>query len=479
MTTAEGGAPPQTSSGELAAVGLLELLKEDSRPSFVVDLDHLSGSQSLPRICFRNTRFGEDYDFEVPSRQPDATEDERLYFRSWALSRLTQDSRSSINCYGLSWVATIVRKRWKVIQATTSTTLSDDSDSDASGHALEHAGVLRHLPKGSAEAHHEWLRGMMQKAAPHDWTATIRPRKVSDHVLCLRNWDWSKTPLGPIDTWSPRLRLMANMIVVDPNPAVLFWGPELVGIYNEAYVPLLHDKHPKSLGEPYHKTWSELYRQEEVANMIDDLWKKNLKGEPVLWMHRAFYLRNSNRLQEHIFNISFLPIIDELGKTVAFYEPFKEVTRDALNERRSSNIRQISELTAGENDLSMFYQKVMAALEPNTNDFPFAMLYSLKTSNVDMKRPIVLNNAIDCGLAKLEAFLGVRMGTEVPMVHNLLMQNQSFLETFEQVCRSGQIETFDLESRPAIPAAIIEENATRGFGDQTRMSVLIPISTLR
>ena len=352
--------------GDLAAVGLIEFLKEDQRPTCVVDLDHITDSQCVPRIVYRNVRFTEDYDFEAPCNNTETSGDESLYFRSWALSRLTQDSRSAINCHGHSWIATIVRQRFKIIQASSTATHTDDSDSDASSHHdLKHAGVLRKLPKGSAEEHHEWLRGMMQKASPHDWTASIRPRKLSDHIMFLRNWDWASTPLGPIETWSPRLRLMVNLITVDPNPAVLFWGDKLVGIYNEPYVPILHDKHPKALGEPYHKTWSELYRQEEVAKLLDDLWKKNLKGEPIMWVHRTFYLRDGNRLIEHIFNMSFLPIIDEDGKTIGFYEPIKEVTHDALAERRSESIRRISDLVAGEEDVATFYQKVIAALEPN------------------------------------------------------------------------------------------------------------------
>jgi hypothetical protein len=240
---------------DLAAIGLLDFLAQDLRATCVVDLDKV-----IPQIIFRNGRYTEDYDFATQKNDTvsneDDSRDEKMYFRNWALSRLTQDSRSTIHCYGLGWHATIVRQRFKVIQATTKTVHTDDSDSDASSHTdLKHAGVLRKLPKGSAEAHHEWLKSMMQRSSPHDWTASIRPRKLSDHIMFLRNFNWASTPLGAIDTWSPQLRLMVNLITVDPNPAVLFWGHTLAGIYNENYVPFLHDKHPKSLGEPYHKTW--------------------------------------------------------------------------------------------------------------------------------------------------------------------------------------------------------------------------------
>jgi len=112
------------------------------------------------------------------------------------------------------------------------------------------------------------------------------------------------------------------------------------------------------------------------------------------------------------------------------------------------------------------------------NDFPFAMLYSLKSSSIDWERPFILNQALNAGLAKLESHIGVRMSKEAPVVHDLLMQNAEFLETFEQVCKSGHIDTFNLASRPSIASGIMEENPRRGFGDQTRLSVLIPIESI-
>jgi hypothetical protein len=102
-----------------------------------------------------------------------------------------------------------------------------------------------------------------------------------------------------------------------------------------------------------------------VAPVIDGIWKKNLNGESISWSRRTFCLRNGNRLQEHIFNVCFLPILDEDGKTIGFYEPFKEATHDACAERRSESIRSISSLVAGEDDVSTFYQKVIAALQSN------------------------------------------------------------------------------------------------------------------
>jgi hypothetical protein len=40
---------------------------------------------------------------------------------------------------------------------------------------------------------------------------------------------------------------------------VLFWGPELVALYDDAYAPTIGDKHPRALGRPARENWAELW----------------------------------------------------------------------------------------------------------------------------------------------------------------------------------------------------------------------------
>ncbi|USQ97065.1 PAS domain-containing protein [Caulobacter sp. RL271] len=64
----------------------------------------------------------------------------------------------------------------------------------------------------------------------------------------VRAFDWSTTPLGSMDDWSPALRLATDMILATSFPMALRWGPELVLIYNDAYSPALREDHPQALG---------------------------------------------------------------------------------------------------------------------------------------------------------------------------------------------------------------------------------------
>lgn len=47
--------------------------------------------------------------------------------------------------------------------------------------------------------------------------------------------------------------------MASPHPAAMYWGPEHVAIYNEAYIALAGKKHPELMGKRYADVWSEIW----------------------------------------------------------------------------------------------------------------------------------------------------------------------------------------------------------------------------
>jgi hypothetical protein len=66
----------------------------------------------------------------------------------------------------------------------------------------------------------------------------------------IRAKDWSQTPLGAVESWPQSLRTAVSMLLPSRAQIILFWGPDLVGLYNDAYAPVLGLKHPWALGRP-------------------------------------------------------------------------------------------------------------------------------------------------------------------------------------------------------------------------------------
>ena len=73
--------------------------------------------------------------------------------------------------------------------------------------------------------------------------------------------DWSATALGARNAWSVSLTLAVDMVLASAIPMALRWGEEFVLIYNDAYRPILGDKHPWALGRPAREAWSEVWDQ--------------------------------------------------------------------------------------------------------------------------------------------------------------------------------------------------------------------------
>lgn len=86
-------------------------------------------------------------------------------------------------------------------------------------------------------------------SASFDWTRLPLSNSMPEHIQFARSVDWASTSLGPIENWSSDLRQMCNLIMASPHPAAMYWGEDLVAIYNEAYIMLAGQKHPNLMGQ--------------------------------------------------------------------------------------------------------------------------------------------------------------------------------------------------------------------------------------
>ena len=124
----------------------------------------------------------------------------------------------------------------------------------------------------------------------------------------IREMDWSATPLGSSGAWPQSLKLSIAMILASGFPMAIRWGPELVLIYNDAYRPILRDKHPDALGRSLREVWWEIYPE------LGPLNEAILRGE-----REAFFaedhpgaVRRQGAMVEHArFTISYSPIPEE------------------------------------------------------------------------------------------------------------------------------------------------------------------------
>src|ERR1700754_1821603 len=65
----------------------------------------------------------------------------------------------------------------------------------------------------------------------------------------IRAYDWNNSILGAPEDWPQSLRVIIRLILNSRQPMMIWWGPELIQFYNDAYIPLMETgRHPGALG---------------------------------------------------------------------------------------------------------------------------------------------------------------------------------------------------------------------------------------
>ncbi len=77
----------------------------------------------------------------------------------------------------------------------------------------------------------------------------------------MRAYDWSGTSLGPVEQWPQSLKTTVRIMLTSRQPMWVWWGEELINLYNDAYRLILGGKHPWALGQPAQQVWREIWDQ--------------------------------------------------------------------------------------------------------------------------------------------------------------------------------------------------------------------------
>jgi signal transduction histidine kinase len=127
-----------------------------------------------------------------------------------------------------------------------------------------------------------------------------------------RAFDWASTPLGPISTWSPSLRTTVGIVLECRNPMFLWWGPELVQIYNDAYKPSLGlgDRDAHALGATGRSFWTDIW--ETIGPQIEQVCTT---GESTWHEDQYLPIERNGRLEDVWWTYSYSPVRE--GEAIA------------------------------------------------------------------------------------------------------------------------------------------------------------------
>jgi signal transduction histidine kinase len=191
----------------------------------------------------------------------------------------------------------------------------------------------------------------------------------------MRSIDWSATPLGAPSGWSQTLRTTVGLLLHNSSGFLLLWGPDFVQLYNDAYRPVLGDKHPRSMGQRARDCWPESW------HIISGLIGAPFLGGPATTQDDLLLLLDRKGfLEETHFKVAWSPVPDEsvqprgIGGVLV---TVAESTKQVYAERQMRTLRELGARAAETKTAEQACAGAAAALAENGWDIPFAMLYLL------------------------------------------------------------------------------------------------------
>lgn len=177
----------------------------------------------------------------------------------------------------------------------------------------------------------------------HDFLA-----KGGEMGALTRAKDWSKTLVGPVDLWPQSLRTTLALLLNSKFPMFLFWGPELICFYNDAYRPSLGDngKHPFILGKKGIDAWPETW--DFIKPLIDQVL---LEGEATWHEDQLLPICRNGKMEDVYWTFSYSPVNNESGKPAGVLVICNETTEkvNIVRKLEDSNNRYLNNIMQAPN----------------------------------------------------------------------------------------------------------------------------------
>lgn len=158
----------------------------------------------------------------------------------------------------------------------------------------------------------------------------------------MRAKDWASTPLGDVREWPDALRTAVSICLNSRFPMVLWWGRELVMLYNDAWRPVLGlTKHPQALGSPGREIWPEVW--DIIGAQLNGVLER---GEASWSEDLLLVLERNGFAEEAYFTYSYSPIKDGEGRIGGVFSAVSETTERVISERRLAVLKELAERAA-------------------------------------------------------------------------------------------------------------------------------------
>jgi signal transduction histidine kinase/DNA-binding response OmpR family regulator len=186
----------------------------------------------------------------------------------------------------------------------------------------------------------------------------------------MRAIDWARTPLGPVESWPQSLRTCVRIVLTSRQPMFVWWGEQLINLYNDAYISILGGKHPDALGQPASQVWREIW--DDVGPRAAKAMREN---EGTFDEALLLIMERNGYREETYYTFSYSPVPGDTGGPGGILCANSSDTQRIFGERQQALLREVAARTSSAHAVETACELALATFAIDRKDLPFAMLY--------------------------------------------------------------------------------------------------------
>ncbi len=159
----------------------------------------------------------------------------------------------------------------------------------------------------------------------------------------VRRHDWANSSLGPLEHWPDVLKTTVALCFASSFPQAIVWGPQLITLYNDAFVPILGNK-PDALGRPFSDVWHEVW--DDISPIADTAFA----GQATYIENFPLLIQRGEAPEQAYFTFCYSPIRDAQGRVVGLLDTVTETTATVFLARRLAVLEAIGSSVATATD---------------------------------------------------------------------------------------------------------------------------------
>ena len=188
-------------------------------------------------------------------------------------------------------------------------------------------------------------------------------------VRQMRDYPWEGSGLGDPRDWPASLRTACRICLTSRFPMIVWWGPDLRIVYNDAYLPLLGDKHP-ALGLEGRQVWGEIW--DTIGPMLDSV----LRTGQATWSEDMLLpMRRHGYREETYWTYSYSPLHDDVGTVRGVFTAVAETTEQVVGQRRLAVLQELGAQAGRGRRVAEVCDLVVQTLTRAGQVVPYAAIY--------------------------------------------------------------------------------------------------------